>query len=120
MIAISRKFHDFIGHPGDVVNKACLCDDGMSQPGAPPGFKIIRCLVDYNTKMEKLLKEMRTLLQPAKQRQESEPAQQPTPPPVTTPVAQSEAPVAPTETADPTLQEPISESLNTENIALLE
>ena len=61
-IAISRKFHDFIGHSSDVVNKARLYDESIGQPGALPGPKVIWCLVDYNTKMEKLLKEMQALL----------------------------------------------------------
>ena len=72
-LAISRKFHDFIGHAGDVINKAQLYNEGMGQPGASPRPKVIRCLVDYDSKMEKLLKEMRALLQPAEQQQLLEP-----------------------------------------------
>ena len=63
---ISRTFEDFIGNSSDVVNKPRLYDEGMSQPRAPIGPKIVRFLVDYNTRMEMLLKGMRALLQPAK------------------------------------------------------
>ena len=30
-VAISLKFHDFVGHPGDVINKARLYNEGTSQ-----------------------------------------------------------------------------------------
>ena len=66
-IAISEKFHNFIGHLGDVINKARLYDESMGQPGASPGSKIIWCMVNYSTKIEKLLKETCTLLQLAGQ-----------------------------------------------------
>ena len=56
--AISHKFHEFVGHLGDVVNKAWLYDEGSSQQRTPNGAKIVRFLVDYNAKMEKLLREM--------------------------------------------------------------
>ena len=63
---------------------------------------------------------MRTLLQRAGQQQLPEPTQQPTPTPITTPSIQLEALVAPTGTLDSTLQEPIPESLNMEDIASME
>ena len=56
--AIARKFHDFVGHPSNIVNKARLYDKSMGQPGVAPTPKVIQCLVDYNAKMERLLKEM--------------------------------------------------------------
>ena len=62
---MTRKFHAFVGYLCDVVNKAQLYDDNMGQPGVAPAPKVIRCLVDYSAKIEKLLKEMRALLQPA-------------------------------------------------------
>ena len=40
-IAISWKFHNFIEHPSDVVNKARLYDKSIGQPGASLGSKII-------------------------------------------------------------------------------
>ena len=73
-IAISRKFHDFLGHLGDVINKAQLYNESTGQSRASPRPKIIRCMVDYNTKIEKLLKEMCTLLQLAEQQPTLEPA----------------------------------------------
>ena len=60
---INRMFWYFIKNLGDVVNKVKLYDKGMSRPGASPEPKLVRFLVDYNTKMEKMLKEMRALLQ---------------------------------------------------------
>ena len=71
-IAISWKFHDFTRHLGNVINKVWLYDKVTSQQGTPAGVKIVRSLVDYNTKMEKLLKEMQTLLQRAEQQQSPE------------------------------------------------
>ena len=53
--AISRKFHEFVGQLGDVVNKAQLYDEGAWHQGTPTGANLVRFLVDYNTKMEKLL-----------------------------------------------------------------
>ena len=67
VLAISWKFHNFIGHPGDVVNKTRLYDESMGQLGASLSPKVILCLVDYNIKMENLLKELRALLQSAGQ-----------------------------------------------------
>ena len=66
-VSISLKFHDFVGHLSNVVNKTRLFDKSAGQLGASPASKVIRCLVDYNAKMEKLLREMQTLLQPAGQ-----------------------------------------------------
>ena len=56
--AISWKVHNFVGHPGDVVNKARLYNKSVGQLGALPAPKGIWCLVDYNAKMEKLLKKI--------------------------------------------------------------
>ena len=53
--AISCKFHEFVGKPGDVVNKAWLYDEGSCHQGIPTRANLIWFLVDYNTKMEKLL-----------------------------------------------------------------
>ena len=65
--ALNWMFQTFIGNPSDVINKARLYDEGTSQLGAPIGVKIVWFLVDYNTKMEKLLKGMQALLQPTGQ-----------------------------------------------------
>ena len=99
-LAIFRKFYDFKMHLGDVVNKAQLYNASMDQPGASLGPKVIRCLVDYNIKMEKLLKELRALFQPNGQQQAPEPSQLPIPALVTIPSIQLQASTAPTGTAD--------------------
>ena len=39
--AISRIFEDFIGNPSDIVNKAWLYNEGMSQPRARTRAKIV-------------------------------------------------------------------------------
>ena len=111
-VAISRKFHDFIGHPGNIVNKTQLYDKSTGQPGSSSRPKTIWCMVDYSTKIEKLLKEICTLLQPVGQQPEPKPAtqqaapklieQQP-PAPATTLVAQPKECAIPTRRQDPTL-----------------
>ena len=53
--AISHKFHEFVEQPGDIINKARLYDEGARHQGTPTGANLVRFLVDYNTKMEKLL-----------------------------------------------------------------
>ena len=69
---MARKFHAFVGYPGKVVNKARLYDESSKKPGTPSRAKVIRCMVDYSTKIEKLLREMGILFQPV--RAQSEPA----------------------------------------------
>ena len=92
-ITMAWKFHAFVGYSGDVVNKAQLYNDNMEKQDVAPAPKVIQCLVDYSGKMEKLLKEMRALLQPSEERkepepskrhQEPEPASQLAPPPTAT------------------------------------
>ena len=87
------KFHAFVGFPGDVVNKARMYNESMEKLEVALVSKVIRCLVDYNWKMEKLLYEMRALLQlgeqqeeagPSEQHSELKPAGRLAPPPVTT------------------------------------
>ena len=60
---IAQKVSKFLGSPGDVLNKARLFDHGLKQPATDSGVKIMRCMIDYSQKMEKMLKELRTLLQ---------------------------------------------------------
>ena len=119
-MVMARKFHAFVEYPGDVVNKAWLYDKSTSQPGTSLGPKIIRYMVDYSTKIEKLLREMRILLQLVGTQPEPAPAtQQPTPARAPTPITQPEEVTLPTGRPDPTLQEAISK-INTEDIASLE
>ena len=67
--AISCKFHEFVEQPRDVINKARLYDEESWHQGMPTGANLVWILVDYNTKMEKLLQERWTLF--------STPVQQP-------------------------------------------
>ena len=101
-----------------MFNKARLFDHGLKQPTTDSGVKIMQCMVDYSLKMEKTLKELRTLLQPTG----SQPEQAGTPGvgPSTTPVSTTSPNfVTPLATQpDPLLQEPIS-ILNMEEMANL-
>ena len=67
---VARKIHSFLGFPGDVLNKARLYDQGLRQPTTGSGAKMMRCMVDYSSKMEKTLKELRALLQPTESQPE--------------------------------------------------
>ena len=109
-----------MGYPGDVVNKARLYDQCAQQPDTALGAKVIRCMVDYSTKTEKLLKELRALLQPTGVQPERELTPTPTqgstliPFPNTSP----DMVTPPVDRPDPKLQEEISE-INTEDIVSL-
>ena len=46
-----------------MLNKARLFDHGLKQPTTDSGVKMMHCMIDYSQKMEKTLKELRTLLQ---------------------------------------------------------
>ena len=72
---LAQKVHAFVGYSGDMVNKAHLYDESMRKPEVVPRPKVIRCLVNYNLKMEKLFKELQALLQPGEQREEAGPSQ---------------------------------------------
>ena len=61
---IAQQVSKFLGSPGDVLNKARMFDHGLKQPATDSGVKIMRCMIDYSQKMEKTLKELRTLIQP--------------------------------------------------------
>ena len=61
---IAQRVSKFLGSPGDVLNKARLFDHGLKQPATDSGVKMMRCMIDYSQKMEKTLKELRTLLKP--------------------------------------------------------
>ena len=60
---VALKIHSFLGFPDDVLNKAHLYDQGLRQPETASGAKMMRCMVDYSAKMEKMLKALRELLQ---------------------------------------------------------
>ena len=146
---ISRKFFDFVGFSGDVVTKARLYDQCMKKSEAIPMPKILRMLVDFSRRMENLLGKLRILLQYNGQGQEARPSErrpEPNPEPVSrpnvvsppaltpgapatkeppAPTPQSEAsqdqpkPAATSVVPDPTCQEPIPNSLNTNDIPSL-
>ena len=115
---VAQKIHDFLGYSGDVLNKARLYDHGLKQPTTDSGVKMMRCMVDYGLKLEKTLKELRSLLHPTGAQLE----------PIGTPGAGPSTILAPTPSPkfvtppatqpDPLLQEPIPE-INTKELASL-
>ena len=104
---VTQKVHGFLGYPGDVLNKARLYDHGLKQPTIDSGVKMMRCMVDYGLKMEKTLKELRTLLHPTGAQLEpvSTPGAGPSTTPAPTPSPEFVTP--PATQPDPLLQEPI-------------
>ena len=115
---VAQKVHGFLGYPGNILNKARLYDHGLKQPTTDSGIKMMQSMVDYGLKLEKTLKEFRSLLHPTGAHPESvgtpgvgsSTTSAPTPSPefVTPPATQP----------DLLLQEPIS-VLNTEELASL-
>ena len=61
-ITMALKFHAFVEFSRDVVTKARLYDECMKKLEVVPAPKVLRILVDYNGKVEKLFGELRTLL----------------------------------------------------------
>ena len=59
-LAFNQKLETYIGHTGDVVNKAQLFDANLAQHPVT-AKKVIPVLVDFADKMEELLDEMRIL-----------------------------------------------------------
>ena len=116
---VAQKVCGFLGKPGNVLNKAWLFDHGLKQPATDFGVKMMQCMVDYGLKMEKTLKELRTLLQPtgAQLEQVGTPGAGPstTPAPTTSPNFVTPPATRP----DPLLQEPIP-VLNIEEMATLQ
>ena len=102
-----------------MLNKARLFDHGLKHPATDSGVKIMGCMVDYSLKMEKTLKELRTLLQPTGSR--SEQAGTPEAGPSTTPISTTSPNfmTPPATRPDPLLQEPIP-VLNTEEMENLQ
>ena len=145
---VSWKFFDSFGFPGNVVTKARIFDECMKKPEAVSAAKILRMLVDFSARIENLLKEIRTVFQLGDRSQEAGPSEQrpkpalgpsrpePTSPPTATPAAPpigapSASTPRPEETPsrleaaatpdilDPMQQEPIPDSLNTDDIPSL-
>ena len=138
---VSWKFFDSLGFPGDVVTKAQIFDQCMKKPEAVSAAKILRMLVDFSARIENLLKEIWSAFQLGDRGHEAGPSEQrldpvpgpsrpePPSPPTTTPGApptgapsastpRPEAAVTPN-IPDPTQQEPIPDSLNTDDIPSL-
>ena len=113
---VAQRVSKFLGSPGDVLNKARLFDHGLKQPATDSGVKIMRCMIDYSQKMEKTLKELRSLLKPTG----GQPEQTGTPGagPSTTPAQTASFVIPPATRPDPLLQEPIP-VLNTNEMANL-
>ena len=59
-LAFNQKLETYVGHTGDVVNKAQLFDANLAKNPVTAG-KVIPVLVDFAEKMEELLDEMRIL-----------------------------------------------------------
>ena len=59
-LAFNQKLETYVGHTGDVVNKALLFDANLAQHPVT-AKKVIPVLVDFADKMEELLDEMRIL-----------------------------------------------------------
>ena len=106
----------FLGSPGDVLNKARLFDHGLKQPATDSGVKMMRCMIDYSQKMEKMLKELRSLLKPTGDQLER--TGTPRAGPSTTPTPTASFVTPPAIQPDPLLQEPIP-VLNTDEMASL-
>ena len=114
---IAQKVCKFLGSPGDVLNKARLFDHGLKQPATDSGVKMMRCIIDYSQKMEKTLKELRSLLKPTGD--QSEQTRTPEARPSTIPVPTASFVTPPPTRPDPLLQEPIP-VLNTDEMAKLQ
>ena len=113
---ITQQVSKFLGSPGDVLNKARLFNHGLKQPATDSGVKIMRCMIDYNQKMEKTLKELHTLIQPTGGQPEQ--VGMPGARPSTTPAPTASFVTPPPTRPDPLLQEPIP-VLNTDEMANL-
>ena len=61
---VAQRVSNFLGSPGDMLNKARFFNHGLKHPATDSGVKIMCCMIDYSQKMEKTLKELRSLLKP--------------------------------------------------------
>ena len=114
---VAQRVSKFLGSSGDVLNKTRLFDHGLKQPATDSGVKMMRCMIDYSQKMEKTLKELRSLLKPT----EGQPEQTGTPGagPSTIPAQTASFVIPPANRPDPLLQELIP-VLNTDEMANLQ
>ena len=98
-----------------MLNKARLYDHGLKQPTTDSGVKMMQCMVDYGLKMEKTLKELRTLLHPTRAHPEPVGTRGAGPSTTPAPTPNPEFITPPATQPDLLLQEPIPE-LNTEEL----
>ena len=75
------QIQEFIGNPGNVVNKAHLFDNNVKTKGQLSAPKIIAILVNFGRKMEATLVEIQKLVSGV----QSEPSRVPLPSPKATP-----------------------------------
>ena len=115
---MAQKVHGFLGYPGDVLDKARLYDHGLKQPTTDSGVKMMRCMVDYGLKLEKTLKELRSLLHPIGAQLEPVGTLGAGPSTTPAPTSNPEFVTPPAIQPDPLLQEPIP-VLNTKEMASL-
>ena len=115
---VALKIHSYLGFPDDVLNKARLYNQGLRQPTTNLGVKMMRYMMDYSSKMEKMLKELHALLHPTGSQPEPAPTLAAGPSTVPAPIPSPGFVTAPVSQPDPLLQEAISE-INTEDIASL-
>ena len=113
---IAQQVSKFLGSPSDVLNKVQLFDHGLKQPATDFGVKMMRCMIDYSQKMEKTLKELRTLIQLTRGQPEQVGTLGVGPSTTSAPTASFVIP--PPTRPDPMLQEPIP-VLNTGKMANL-
>ena len=98
-----------------MLNKAWLYDHGLKQPTTDSGVKMMWCMVDYDLKMEKTLKELRILLHPTGTQPEPVGIPGAGPSTIPAPTPSPEFVTPPATQPDPLLQEPIPE-LNTKEL----
>ena len=113
---IAQKVCKFLGSLGDVLNKVRLFNHGLKQPATDSGVKMMRCMIDYSQKMEKTLKELRSLLKPTGDQPEQ--VGMPGARPSTNPAPTASFVTPPPTRPDPLLQKPIP-VLNTNEMANL-
>ena len=115
---VAQKVHGFLGYPGDVLNKARLYDHRLKQPTTDSNVKMMQCMVDYGLKLEKTLKELRSLLHPTGAQLELVGTPGVGPSTISAPTPSPEFVTLPAIQPEPLLQEPIPE-INMEELASL-
>ena len=56
------QFQSYVGQPGEIVTKARIFDETVAKTLPVIGAKVINIVVDYSSKMEMLLIDMRKLM----------------------------------------------------------